>query len=150
MAGLTGSSVLVALQPNRTATIVNANEDRRLLTVYNGLAAPLSIGIHYDETGKLDTYFATIAPRTIYQLPTTPDGSIYTGAIYAIAALAGKVHCTEFINFVVQEESSTPESLNSKQPRIYAVAYKYETRNFNCFICWANSLCCRHDSLVCE
>lgn len=108
MTSLTAVSVLIPLQPNRTATIVNANEDRRILTIYNGAASPLSIGVHYDESGKLDTFFATIAPRTIYQLPITPDGAIYTGAIYALAPVAGRVHCTEFINLVLPEEPSAP------------------------------------------
>lgn len=104
MAGLTASSTSFSLLANKFLNIASYNHKRRMLIICNNASAPLSLSFVYGETDRINSVFAIIPPRTSYQLPITPDGSICINPIFAIASVAGRISCTEFVDF---EEAPT-------------------------------------------
>lgn len=81
--------------------IAETNEKRYGLTIYNDSDYQVIVGTgnDSDETpGRIDAILETINPNSMYELPVSGSGSIYTGKIYAVGTSEpSSINVTEFV-----------------------------------------------------
>lgn len=82
--------------------IADSNEERYGLTIYNNSDYQVVIGTGNDSDdtpGRIDAILEKINPNSMYELPVSGDGSIYTGSVYAAGVVedSSSLDVTEFV-----------------------------------------------------